>query len=93
MDFTVSTRAIVTALYARLPANGSELVLFDLNRSIKFGPLLRSGSDLRPERVLPPPPRRFRTTVMTNADVAQPARWSSGSRRPAPPRSRRGRSG
>ena len=49
IDFTVSTRAIVTGLYARLPANGSELVLFDLNRSIKFGPLLRSGSDLQPE--------------------------------------------
>ena len=40
VDFTVSTRAIITALYARLPANGSELVLFDLNRTIKFGPLL-----------------------------------------------------
>ncbi|MDM0035536.1 alpha/beta hydrolase [Variovorax sp. J22P271] len=69
IDFTVSTRAIVTGLYARLPANGSELVLFDLNRSVKFGPLLRSGSDLRPDRVLPPAPRRFRTTLVTNADV------------------------
>src|SRR5262249_16998435 len=28
VDFTVSTRAIVNALYAKLPANGSELVLF-----------------------------------------------------------------
>ena len=42
IDFTVSTRAIITALYAQLPANGSELVLFDLNRTIKFGPLLSS---------------------------------------------------
>jgi len=41
MDFTVSTRAIVSALYAHLPANGSELVLFDVNRNTKFGPLLR----------------------------------------------------
>ena len=32
VDFTVSTRAIVNALYVHLPANGSELVLFDLNR-------------------------------------------------------------
>ena len=69
IDFTVSTRAIVTSLYARLPANGSELVLFDLNRSVKFGPLLRSGSDLRPDRVLPPAPRRFRSTLVTNADI------------------------
>ena len=29
-------------LYARLPANGSELVLCDLNRNAKFGPLLRT---------------------------------------------------
>ena len=66
IDFTVSTRAIVTGLYARLPNNGSELVLFDLNRSVKFGPLLRSGSDLRLDRILPAPPRRFRSTVITN---------------------------
>lgn len=68
IDFTVSTRAIVTSLYARLPKNGSELVLFDLNRSVKFGPLLRSGSDLRPERVFPPAPRNFRATLITNVD-------------------------
>jgi alpha-beta hydrolase superfamily lysophospholipase len=67
IDFTVSTRAIVTNLYARLPNNGSELVLFDMNRSIKFGPLLRSGSDLRPDRVLPPAPRQFRSTLITNS--------------------------
>ena len=42
VDFTVSTRAIVNALYVNLPENGSELVLFDLNRNAKFGPLLRA---------------------------------------------------
>ena len=45
VDFTVSTRAIVNALYVHLPANGSELVLFDLNRNAKFGPLLRASTD------------------------------------------------
>ncbi|MFN3671063.1 MAG: alpha/beta hydrolase, partial [Bosea sp. (in: a-proteobacteria)] len=40
MDFTVSTRAIIASLYVHLPANGSELVLFDLNRNAKFGLLL-----------------------------------------------------
>ncbi len=45
IDFTVSTRAIITSLYVHLPANGSELVLFDLNRDAKLGPLLRSASD------------------------------------------------
>jgi alpha-beta hydrolase superfamily lysophospholipase len=67
MDFTVSTRAIVSALYAHLPANGSELVLFDVNRNTKFGPLLNSASDTMLTRILPDPPRRFRTTIITNA--------------------------
>lgn len=67
MDFTVSTRAIVTALYSQLPANGSELVLFDINRNTKFGPLLRAASDTLLDRILPPAPRAFTTTVITNA--------------------------
>ncbi|MFZ0709740.1 MAG: alpha/beta hydrolase [Terrimicrobiaceae bacterium] len=67
MDSTVSTRAIISALYVHLPANGSELVLFDLNRNAKFGPLLRSASDTFLTRLLPEPPRRFRTTIITNA--------------------------
>ncbi len=33
MDYTVSTRSIIANLYHYLPANGSELVLFDINRS------------------------------------------------------------
>ena len=66
-DFTVSTRAIVSALYGNLPANGSELVLFDLNRSTKFGPLLRASPDTMVARLLPDPPRTFTTTVVTNA--------------------------
>lgn len=68
VDFTVSTRAIVSALYAQLPKNGSELVLFDLNRHVKFGPLLRAGTDTMVARLLPDAPRNFRTTLVTNAD-------------------------
>lgn len=67
MDFTVSTRAIITSLYAHLPANGSELVLFDLNRAAKFGPLLSTTSDTLLTRILPAAPRNFRLTVITNA--------------------------
>jgi len=67
VDFTVSTRAIVSALYDRLPANGSELVLFDINRNAKFGPLFRTSADTVLNRILPDPPRAFRTTVITNA--------------------------
>ena len=67
VDFTVSTRAIVNALYLNLPANGSELVLFDLNRNTKIGTLLRANTDTVLTRLLPDPPRTFRTTVITNA--------------------------
>jgi alpha-beta hydrolase superfamily lysophospholipase len=73
VDFTVSTRAIVNALYVNLPANGSELVLFDLNRSAKFGPLLRSSNDTALARLLPPAPRNFTTALITNAGPGNPA--------------------
>jgi len=66
LDFTVHTRAIVNALYAQLPANGSELVLFDINRAALLSPLLRSSMDTILERMLPEPPRNFRTTIITN---------------------------
>lgn len=68
IDFTVSTRAIVSALYARLPANGSELVLFDINRTARFGPLLRSSADTALARIVPSSPRLYRLTIITNAD-------------------------
>jgi alpha-beta hydrolase superfamily lysophospholipase len=67
IDFTVSTRAIISALYVHLPQNGSELVRFDLNQAAKFSPLLRSATDTILTRILPEPPRRFRTTIVTNA--------------------------
>ncbi|MDQ1343157.1 MAG: hypothetical protein QG571_1777, partial [Pseudomonadota bacterium] len=70
VDFTVSTRAIITALYANLPANGSELVLFDFNRSAKLGLLIRPGTNALLARILPAPPRNYRTTLITNASPA-----------------------
>jgi alpha-beta hydrolase superfamily lysophospholipase len=68
VDFTVSTQAIVSGLYARLPANGSELTLFDLNRAIRLGPLVDRSTETVVERLLPAAPRAFRTTLITNAD-------------------------
>lgn len=71
VDATVSTPAVLTALYGHLPANGSELVLFDLNRSEVFGPLLRARTDAAVLFAgLAPPPRPFRTAVVTNAAPA-----------------------
>jgi hypothetical protein len=63
----VSARAIVTALYSRLPANGSELVLFDINRNSKVAPLFRPAAGVALDRILPPAPRQFRTTVIADA--------------------------
>ncbi|MDP3553887.1 carboxylesterase [Methylocystis sp.] len=67
MDFTVSTQAVLSGLYDHLPANGSELVLFDLNRNVKFGPLLRASAESALSRIVPPRVRDYRLTVVTNA--------------------------
>ena len=67
VDFTVSPRSVITTLYDRLPANGSELVLVDLNRSAKLGPLLVDDAETILERVVPPPPRPYRLIVVANA--------------------------
>src|SRR5262245_54118743 len=69
MDFTVSTPAIISALYAHLPANGSELVLFDINRGVKFGPLLRPAASNALARLLPAGAKAYRTTIITNDDA------------------------
>lgn len=69
VDSTVSTRAIIGALYARLPANGSELVLFDLNRATKLGPIVNPASDTLISRIVPPPPRDYRVAIITNASL------------------------
>jgi alpha-beta hydrolase superfamily lysophospholipase len=67
VDFTVSTPAVISSLYALLPANGSELVLFDLNRAAKISSeLLRNASETVLTRILADPPRNFRTTIIAN---------------------------
>jgi hypothetical protein len=67
IDFTVSTPAILAALYAFLPDNGSEIVLFDVNRTVKFGPLLRPSSHVALERMTPITPQTYRFTAIANA--------------------------
>jgi len=67
VDFTVSAPAVVSMLYGNLPENGSELVLFDINRNADLGPLLSTAAETAVERILPAAPRRYRTTVITNA--------------------------
>lgn len=65
LDHTVSTRAVIDALHRHLDANGSELVLFDINRGSHFDTLLSARSDTAIARLLPPAPRPFRTAIVT----------------------------
>ena len=66
VDATVSTAAIVTQLYAQLPANGSEIVIFDVNRTMKLSPLLRESARNLVARIVPSAPAAFRASVVTN---------------------------
>jgi alpha-beta hydrolase superfamily lysophospholipase len=66
VDFTVSTPAVVSDLYQRLPPIGGELVLFDINRSTPLGMLLRPSATDRLTGLLPSGPRNYRTTVIAN---------------------------
>nr|MBP6627061.1 alpha/beta hydrolase [Arenimonas sp.] len=72
LDFTVSTPAVISGLYQRLPANGSELVLFDVNRGVRFNSLLTPGAYTALEPLLPAAPRRYRTTVVANLRSGDP---------------------
>lgn len=67
LDATVSTRAVVDSLYRSLPANGSELVLFDVNHRAGAGPIIRPEQANVLASLLPPAPRQFAVTVVGNA--------------------------
>ncbi len=69
-DATVSTPAVIEGLFARLPANGSELVLVDIDRSALVDTLLRSDVLKSPAQLLPPPPRAFAASVLSNLGQA-----------------------
>jgi alpha-beta hydrolase superfamily lysophospholipase len=66
-DATVSAPAVLDALYAVLPPGGHEIVLFDINHRARLGPLLRADAFTLAERLLPPGPRSYAATLVTNA--------------------------
>jgi alpha-beta hydrolase superfamily lysophospholipase len=66
VDATVLTDAVIQALHARLPAGTSELVLFDVNRSSHFGHLISPAAGRDASSLLPPAPRGFTATIVTN---------------------------
>ncbi|MGC6098022.1 alpha/beta hydrolase [Enterobacter quasiroggenkampii] len=67
MDSTVSTRAVVSGLFDQLPANGSELVMFDINQAASFRPLFKPSSWTATTALLPVAQRRYSVTIITNA--------------------------
>jgi len=67
VDSTVAGEAVVGTLFARLPANGSELVLFDVNRATAFDILLAPAAQQRLALMLPAGAQRYRITVIGNA--------------------------
>jgi alpha-beta hydrolase superfamily lysophospholipase len=69
LDTTVSTTALVRTLFDHLPSNGSELVLFDLNRLAAFSILFRPSDLAYLQTLASREPRVFRQTVITNEDT------------------------
>ncbi|MBF8747253.1 alpha/beta hydrolase [Pseudomonas putida] len=64
VDGTVSTAAIQTELYDRLPANGSELVIFDTNTSLGIDDMLRPAVAALREQLFAAPARRYARTLV-----------------------------
>ena len=66
VDTTVRTDAVVDTLYARLTRDGSELVLFDVNRQSRIQTFFRHGAQM----AIPSTPGRYRLSVVTNASTS-----------------------
>lgn len=66
VDATVDTAAVVEDLYDKLPANGSELVLFDVNRHAVFAPMFKAGAVPDPATLFPKLPRLYARTLVSN---------------------------
>ena len=68
VDATVSTSAVVHALYEQLEANGSELVLFDINRLSGMEPFIEPATATVLSRLTDRSPRVYGRALVTNAD-------------------------
>lgn len=67
VDATVSTSALVSQLYEQLPQNGSELVMFDIDRTSGLTPFIKPEDLTLLSRLTDHAPRRFIRTLVTNA--------------------------
>ncbi len=66
VDATVEADAVVTRFYSKLPKNGSELVVFDINRLAGLDAFMRPSDRELLNRLMQRSERSFRLTVMTN---------------------------
>lgn len=72
VDSTVLGDVVVQELFAKLPKNGSELVLFDVNRAAALDLLLSESTLARLGQMVPAGPQTYRITVIGNSPgVAQ----------------------
>jgi alpha-beta hydrolase superfamily lysophospholipase len=67
LDATVRTAAVVRTLFNELPANGSELVLFDLNRLAAFSTVFKPADRDFLRTLFTGEPRAYRVDLVTNA--------------------------
>jgi alpha-beta hydrolase superfamily lysophospholipase len=72
VDATVNTAGTFSGLFAHLPANGSEIVLFDVNRASRLQSLLKDAALTTVDDLLPAGPQSYRVTIIGNAP-GQPA--------------------
>ena len=66
-DATVLTEAVVEGLYVKLPDNGSELVIFDINRVAYMAGFIATDPAARLDQLQQTARLDFRLTVLTNA--------------------------
>jgi len=69
LDGTVSTPAVVRQLFDQLPANGSELVLFDINRQGVLAPMFTASANELIEQLQPGQAHTYTLTVIGNIDA------------------------
>ena len=68
VDATVSTPAVVHALYDVIADERSELVLFDINRASGLVPFIQQSDATLLSRLTDRSPRKYRRTLITNRD-------------------------
>ena len=70
VDATVSAPVLIKGLFNRIPENGHELVLFDINSMAEVGPILNWSPTEMFNALTEHPERTFTLSLVTNVDAA-----------------------